>query len=69
MSRFAHHASRRAAEIESGFAHVRYIVAIALLWAVAIVAAVVATVVQEAPATTPAESASPAEAPVAPLGA
>lgn len=69
MTRFAHHASRRFAEVESGFVHTRYIVMPALLWAVAIVAIVAAAVLQDAPADTPAQTASPEDVSIVPLGA
>ena len=40
MSRFAHHASRRIAEVESEFAHARYIVVPGAIWVAAMLVAI-----------------------------
>lgn len=69
MSRFAHHASRRAVEIESEFEHARYIAVPALLWAVAVVAAVAAVALQDVPASAPVQAVSPEDVPTVPFGA
>lgn len=69
MSRFAHHAFRRAAEAESGFAHARYIVVPALLWAAALMVALVAAANQNGSGDEQVQSESPEEVAVVPLGA
>lgn len=46
MNRFSHDAVRRAAEVESAFAHARYIVVPGLIWAVAILVAILGTLTQ-----------------------
>ena len=69
MNRTSHHTSRRTAEVESEFAHARYIVVPALIWAVAIVLAVAATALQDAPSSAPAQATSTEDVPVVPFGA
>lgn len=69
MSRFAHHASRRVAEVESEFVHARYIVVPALLWVVAILALTIVAAFQEPPASGSDQTASPEVVPIAPFGA
>lgn len=69
MSRFAHHASSRFANLGSGFVQARYIVVPALLWALAIGAVVAAAWLPDAPAGAPAQAASPEDVALVPLGA
>jgi hypothetical protein len=69
MSRFAHHTSRRTADVESEFAHARYIVVPALLWALAFVSAVMGGALQDERESAPAQMASPEAVPVVPLDA
>lgn len=68
MNRFAHHSARRAAEVDAGFAHARYVVVPALLWAIALVAVAVASLL-DVPEGAPAEALSPRDVPVVSLGA
>ena len=69
MSRFAHHTSRRTADVESEFAHARYIVVPALLWALAFGGAVIAGALQDEREGAPAQMASPEAVAVVPLDA
>lgn len=69
MSRFAHHASRRAAEAEAGFAHACYVAVPALLWAVAMLVAVAATALRGTSVPAPAQAVSGEQSPVTVLGA
>jgi hypothetical protein len=69
MSHFANHTSKRTADIESEFAHARYIVVPALLWALAFGGAVIAGALQDERESAPAQMASPEAVPVVPLDA
>ena len=64
MSRFAHHMSSRAPDVESDGPHARYIVVPALLWAAAFVVAVIAGALQDERESAPAQMASPEAVPV-----
>lgn len=69
MSVFAHHASTPVRKVESAPALARHVLALALLWAVAVLALVVATAETTGPERVPAQTEAPEAAAVMPLGA
>ena len=69
MSRYTHRSVRRNAEVESEFAHARYIVVPALVWAAAVVAMVVTAVLEDVPSISPDQVAAPEAVPIIPFGA
>jgi len=69
MSRFAHHASSRSADVKSAFAHARYVAVPALLFVLGLVVAFGIAALQGAGAAAPVQDVTTEEVPIAPFGA